>query len=887
MTNKKQNTATSSASPVKKLPPMMTQYYRIKAEYPNTVLLYRMGDFYETFEDDAIIASKILGITLTKRNHGGTDETPLAGFPYHAIDKYAHKLVKAGYRVAVCEQIENPKTAKGVVKRDVIEVISSGTGVGDNFLDEKSDNNVLCVCEIGLGVEIGLALCDVSTGNFSVSVADISELGQKISQFQPNEILVSDKEENIIVKEIKKNYPEIPISFEQDYLFDIDSGKREVCEHFNAVSVNSLGLEDKDAAVIAASVLLQYLKKLKKNDLSHISKISIDTAEKYALLDAATIRNLELLKPIHTDETGGTLISVLDSTVTAVGSRLLKRWIVNPLADINEINERLDAVEFFCKDLQTRNEIESTLKQITDLERIIGKLSLQRINPRELDALKRSILLFPKIISLIKNCPQTIISQIAQKIDGLQECAEKIAQTIMQDPPLNVSDGNLICSGVSEELDNLRNIQRDAKGFIARLQEEERQNTGIDNLKVSFNNIFGYFFEVSKSQLGKVPDYFHRKQTLTTGERFITPKLKEFEEQVLGASERILALETKIFSDLKNFVAQFSPQIQEAAANLAILDVLCSFGKTASQNNYCRPKLSQNCNMLITDGRHPVVETMTGEPFVPNNTKLTAQTQILMITGPNMAGKSTYLRQNALIALMAQIGSFVPAKEANIGIVDRFFTRIGASDRLARGQSTFLVEMIEVANILNNATDKSLVLLDEVGRGTSTFDGMSIAWATAEYLHNKFATSVRTFFATHYHELAELSKECKRMENAHISVKEHNGNILFLRKIVGGSSPHSYGIKIAQLAGVPSSVIDRADEIMNTLEQQQQHDSALNLKSNADAGAVALNRSKNMQISIFETIAESEIEKKLHEIDINNLTPIAALNLIAELKKLC
>jgi len=684
----------------------MAQYYGIKAQYPDTVLLYRMGDFYETFEEDAKIAARILGITLTKRNHGGEDETPLAGFPYHAIDKYVHKLVKAGFKVAVCEQIEDPKAAKGVVKRDVTEVISSGTGVGDNLLDERSDNNVACVCIEDEAA--GIAVCDVSTGNFSVSFSPLDGIERKISQIRPNEILLSDKKDCPIFALVKKNFPEIPVSLEEERLFNYDAGQKSVCEHFGAVSVNSLGLEDKKAAVTAAAALLQYIKKLKKNDCKHISKITLENVNTHAFLDAASIRNLELIKPLHTDETGGTLVSVLDNASTVIGSRLLKRWIVNPLADAQEISDRLDATEFFFREQQICAKLDEILRQITDVERIIGKLSLQKVSPRELDALKNSIVLFPKIIALIKDCPQIIISKISQKIDGLQECAEEIAKTIIENPPTSsaIGDGNLIREGINEELDDLRNLQSDAKRFIAKLQEEERQKTGIDNLKVAFNSVFGYFFEVSKSQISKVPDYFIRKQTLANGERYITPKLKEFEEKILSANERIAALETKVFSELKDFVANFSEKIQEAAQNIAVLDVLRCFGRIAALNNYCRPVLTQDCDMLITDGRHPVVETMTGDPFVPNDTNLCEQRQILIITGPNMAGKSTYLRQNALIALMAQIGSFVPAKRAKIGIVDRFFTRIGASDRLVRGQSTFLVEMIEVANILNNATEK-------------------------------------------------------------------------------------------------------------------------------------------------------------------------------------
>ncbi|MDR0303314.1 MAG: DNA mismatch repair protein MutS [Chitinispirillales bacterium] len=870
-------------STTKKEPPMMAQYYRIKMEYPNTILLYRMGDFYETFEEDAKITAKILGLTLTKRNHGGIEETPLAGFPYHAIDKYAHKLVKAGYRVAVCEQIENPKAAKGIVKRDVVEVISSGTGIDDSFLEEKSDNNIICVCEYE--GEIGYAICDVSTGNFSTSVSNINEIPQKISRFQPNEILLSDKENNQITTILKNNFPEIPVSFENDDLFMLKSSREEICTHFNAVSVNSLGLEQKNSAVISSAVLLQYVKKLKKNNCGHISSIKIDYAEKNAYLDIATIRNLELLKPIHTDETGGTLVSVLDNTSTSIGSRLLKRWIVTPLADKQEINDRLDAVEYFCKEIEARTSLQDILRQIIDLERIIGRVSLQRVNPRELDGLKNSITLFPKIARLIGNNPLPVISSVVQKINGFEELSQKIAETIVDNPPLSIGDGNLIRSGLNAELDNLRNLQRDTKSFIAKLQEEERQNTGIDNLKVAFNNVFGYFFEVSKSQLNKVPNYFIRKQTIANGERYITPQLKEFEERVLGAEEKIANLENNIFAELKTFVASYCVKIQEAAQNIAILDVLCNFGVIASQNNYCRPILSENSDMLITEGRHPVVEIMTSEQFVPNDTVLNSKKQVLIITGPNMAGKSTYLRQNALIALMAQIGSFVPAKRAQIGIVDKFFTRIGASDRLARGQSTFLVEMIEVANILNNASEKSLVLLDEVGRGTSTFDGLSIAWATAEYLHNNTQTSTRTFFATHYHELTELASICERMENVHISVKEYKGNIIFLRKISQGESPHSYGIKIAQLAGVPQKVVQRAAQILKTLEGREEKQgldkkiSEIKLQNNP--------QSLPMQISIFETTPQNPVVDIIQKTDIENITPIEALKIFAELKKMC
>jgi len=873
----------SSQTSAKKEPPMMAQYYRIKAEYPNTVLLYRMGDFYETFEDDAKVAAKVLGLTLTKRNHGGKEDTPLAGFPYHAIDKYAHKLVKAGYRVAVCEQIEDPKTAKGVVKRDVVEVISSGTGVDDSFLDEKTDNNIVCICEYEN--EIGYAVCDVSTGNFIVSVSQASEIPQKISQFQPNEILLSDDKDNRVLTLIKSAFPEVPVSFETQNLFSQKTCEEEICRHFGAVSINSIGLEQKIPAVISAAVLLQYVKRLKKNDCKHISSIKIDFCEKNAYLDAATIRNLELLKPIHTDETGGTLVSVLDNTSTAIGSRLLKRWIVNPLADRQEINGRLDAVEYFCKEIQVRTPLETILKQITDLERIIGRVSLTRVNPKELDCLKNSLLLFPKIISMIKDSPLLLISQISQKIDGFEELAQKIGDTIVQNPPLSAGEGNLICEGVNEELDKLRNLQQDAKSFIAKLQEEERQNTGIENLKVAFNGVFGYFFEVSKSQMGKVPNYFIRKQTIANGERYITPKLKEFEELVLGAKERIDVLENKVFCDLRTFVASFCEKIQEAAQNIAVLDVLCNFGKLASINNYCRPVLSDNSDMLITDGRHPVVETMTNEQFVPNDTNLTSAKQILIITGPNMAGKSTYLRQNALIALMAQIGSFVPAKRAQIGIVDKFFTRIGASDRLARGQSTFLVEMIEVANILSNASEKSLVLLDEVGRGTSTFDGLSIAWATAEYLHNNTPTSTRTFFATHYHELTELAAICKRMENVHISVKEYNGNIIFLRKISQGGSPHSYGIKIAQLAGVPQKVIERASQILKTLEGREEKQ-GLDKKITTLKSQTAFEAP--VQTSIFETAAiQHPAIRIIKETNVENITPVEALKILDDLKKIC
>ena len=867
--------------------PLMRQYNEIKARNPDTVLLYRMGDFYELFNDDAKIASKVLGLTLTSRNHGGAENTPLAGFPYHALDRYANRLVKAGYKIAICEQTEDPKQAKGIVKRDVVEVISAGTATEDSFIEERANNFILSFHpENGV---IGAAICDLSTGLFQVEEIDPNELEKEIVRIDPSEIVLADIEDHPLQKAIASSF-RVVLSRYDAWKFSFDHACDAIKDHFKVISIQGLGLEGFGAGVGAAGALLLYLKEQKKSDLQHITSISPRTLSDVAELDPATIRNLELLRPMQSDDVGGTLISVLDKTSTAMGARLLKRWITHPLKNIGAIAERLNCVEVFKKDAFIRGETELLLKRVADIERLIGRISFERANARDLISLKHSFAVFPRLIKTLSEVKIPLIGELTTALQGFDPIAEKIEATILDTPPLSVREGGLIKQGVSAELDEIRDAAVNGKQWIAKLQESERVRTGISSLKVGFNKVFGYYIEISKSNLNLAPDNYIRKQTLVNGERFITPELKDMEAKVLGAEERLSALEYELFVVLRKEIATECVRIQMAAQAIATLDVFVSLGRIAAEYQYCRPILTDTGDLVIKDGRHPVVERMSSEQFIPNDTDLVKkESQILLITGPNMAGKSTYLRQNALIAIMAQMGSFVPASFAQIGIVDKFFTRVGASDRLARGQSTFLVEMIEVANILNNTTDESLILLDEVGRGTSTFDGISIAWAVAEFLHESAGKRGRTLFATHYHELAEMSLLYTRIKNLHIKVKEWNDQIIFLRKIDVGSCDHSYGIQVARLAGVPRKVIVRAREILANLE---------NMELTPDHKPVLarhheeLARAEREQVDLFTGVqlnamdsAHSEILQQLNNLDINGLTPLDALNLLSDLKR--
>ncbi len=868
---------------------MMRQYMDIKAKNPDTVLLYRMGDFYELFHEDAKIASQVLGLTLTSRNHGGADKTPLAGFPHHALDRYANRLVHAGYKIAICEQVEDPKLAKGIVKRDVIEVITAGTATEDNFIDEKS-NNFICAL-VPEEKRSGLALCDLSTGEFSVEEIPQSQLEEEITRIDPREIIVADTEIEELKSTLKKAFPKLLVSPFDSWKFQKEHAEGTLKNHFRLASMQGMGLESYSTGIGAAGALLSYLKEQKKSDLPHIIAIKARSLSTFAELDPASIRNLELLRPLQTGESDGTLISVLDKTSTAMGARLLKKWITHPLKNIEEINQRLDSVEWLKKDLFVRGEVELFMKSITDIERLIGRITFERANARDLISLKQSLNQFPAIVKALSSTPCALIKEISSALTGFDPVVDRVNETLMDNPPLSIREGGIIQEGVSEELDEIRSAAINGKQWIAELQQTERERTGVSTLKVSYNKVFGYYIEVSKANLSAIPEDYIRKQTLVNAERFITPELKEMESNVLGAEERHATLEYEIFIALRKEVADFCEAIQKAAGAIARLDLFATCAKIAADNRYCRPVLTETKDMHIVDGRHPVVEQMNlDDQFVPNDTNMAYDAaQIFLITGPNMAGKSTYLRQNALIAIMAQMGSFVPAKSAEIGIVDKFFTRVGASDRLARGQSTFLVEMIEVANILNNATDQSLVLLDEVGRGTSTFDGISIAWAVSEYLHETKDRQARTFFATHYHELTELSLLFSRIKNLHIKVKEWNDQIIFLRKIDTGSCDHSYGIQVARLAGVPKKVIMRAKEILTNLENMEltpEHKPVLARHHDQEPqkNSVQEDLFHGVQMNFMDA-AGVELIQQLQHLDINEVTPLEALNLLADLKK--
>ncbi|HLV32646.1 MAG TPA: DNA mismatch repair protein MutS [Chitinispirillaceae bacterium] len=867
--------------------PLMRQYNEIKARNPGTVLLYRMGDFYELFNEDAKIASKVLGLTLTSRNHGGAENTPLAGFPFHALERYANRLVKAGYKIAICEQTEDPKLAKGIVKRDVVEIITAGTATEDSYIEENTNNFIVCLHT--LNHKTGTAVCDLSTGLFQVEEIGVDDLEKELVRIDPSEILLSDIDDEELQKVVSDSLNQTVISRYDSWKFDLTNAQSAITDHFKIASTESLGLEGFEAGICAAGALLLYLKEQKKNDLAHITAITPRSFSDVAELDPATIRNLELLRSLRSEDSEGTLISVLDKTSTAMGARLLKRWITHPLTRIEAITERLDCVEYFKKDVFNRSEIELLLKRVADIERLTGRISFERANARDLVSLKKSLEVFPEITAALSEVKLKLVSELVLTMEDFDPLVEKIGKTLVDDPPLSIREGGMINQGVSVQLDEIRDASVNGKQWIARLQETERTRTGISSLKVGFNKVFGYYIEISKSNLGSVPENYIRKQTLVNGERFITPELKDMEAKVLGAQERLSSIEYDLFVNLRKEIASECARIQKAADAVAMLDIFISMGRIAAQYRYVRPIVTDTGDLVIKEGRHPVVERMTSvEQFIPNDTEIIKkETQILLITGPNMAGKSTYLRQNALIAIMAQIGSFVPASFAQIGIVDKFFTRVGASDRLARGQSTFLVEMIEVANILNNATDNSLILLDEVGRGTSTFDGISIAWAVAEYLHETTAKRGRTLFATHYHELAEMSLLYSRIKNLHIKVKEWNDQIIFLRKIDTGSCDHSYGIQVARLAGVPRKVIIRAREIMANLENMEltpDHKPVLARHHEQIPPQKQIDLFSGVQLNVMDTI-HAEVLHQLQNLDIDGLTPLDALNLISELKK--
>jgi len=860
--------------------PLMKQYYKIKQKYPDTILLFRMGDFYETFEDDAVITSKVLGITLTKRAHGAAGDVPLAGFPHHALDAYLPKLIRAGYRVAICEQLEDPKLAKGIVKRDVIEVVTPGVAFSEKLLDHKS-NNYLCGIYIKDDVA-GISFADVTTGEFYTTEVPVKKIKETLESISPAEVLISKRE----LPKLQSTFDQIPFKFTitkvDDWVFAFEYCFEILTMHFKTTSLKGFGIDNNQTeAIIAAGAVLHYLQETQKANLSHLKKISVYNPTDYMILDPATKRNLEILASMSDGSRSGSLISILDKTKTSMGGRLLKKWVSLPLLKLEQIHNRLEAVDEFYQNENLRNQIGEELKQIGDLERIISKICTGRANPRDVINLKLSLKRIPVIKDILRNVKSVALQRIRDNLIGLTYIVDKIESMLVDDPPLNIADGGVIKPGFNAELDELRNLSTSGKDYLAQLQARERERTQIPSLKVAYNKVFGYYIEISNAHKNKVPQDYIRKQTLVNAERYITPELKQYEEKILNAEERIYQLESEFFNELRITISDEAEKIQKNAQLIAALDCFLSFAEVAIENNYVKPEVNDDDVIIIKNGRHPVVEKILpyGEKFTPNDTYLDNSTQqIMIITGPNMSGKSVYLRQVGLIVLLAQIGSFVPAESARIGIVDKIFTRVGASDNLAAGESTFLVEMHETANIVNNATPRSLILLDEVGRGTSTFDGLSIAWALTEYLHENLNVAAKTLFATHYHELNELANIYPRIVNYKVDVKEVGDKVIFLHKVVPGYADHSYGIQVAEMAGLPISITRRAKQILKNLESKELSPLDHRKKKPKEEG-----EEEEIQLSLFE-IRDDTIRKELEELEIEKLTPLEALIKLNELK---
>ncbi|HPI27676.1 MAG TPA: DNA mismatch repair protein MutS [Candidatus Marinimicrobia bacterium] len=866
---------TKSTEKIDETTPVMRQYNAVKAQYPDALVLFRMGDFYETFREDAKQAAKILNITLTKRANGKAAAVPLAGFPYHALESYLHKLLKAGLKVAICEQVEDPKLAKGVVKRAVVEIITPGTAISDRFL-EKEKNNYLVSVYIN-GENAGLAALDISTGEFYLSEIPTARITEAVLDLHPAEIICPES----IQKEIQTLFTNqvLRITPLEDWIFTFETAYQTLIEHFKTDSLKGFGCQSAVHGITAAGPILHYLRQNYQTNLQHIYSIRNLATDETVLIDDFTRRNLEIFQTMQSGDRKGTLMDVIDQTVSPMGVRLLTKWLIRPLRDPAAINQRLDGVEFLYNNTKIRRQLREMLAHCGDLERLISRLSTNRASAREIVALKNTLKLIPGIRDLLPN--QLAFSEINSLLNPLPELVELLERAIKdEDLPLSIHEGGFIKDGYSAELDEYRHIARHGKEWIARLQETERQKLGIPSLKVGYNKVFGYYIEVTRTHAEKIPPEYIRKQTLVNNERFVTPELKEYEEKLLNAEERINQIEFELFQDLRTKILQFIEAIQKNAGALAQIDVLAGLAELAEKNRYCRPVINDGTAIDIKAGRHPVVEHLLppGEKFIANDLHIdNLSEQILIITGPNMAGKSTYLRQIGLIVLMAQIGSFVPADSATIGVVDKIFTRVGASDNLAAGESTFLMEMHETANILNNVTPHSLVLLDEIGRGTSTYDGMAIAWSVTEYLHNQPNVAAKTLFATHYHELTELEKILPRLKNYNVAVREYGDRVIFLRKIVPGGCDKSYGIHVAQMAGVPPEVIGRAREILTNLSPEEKV-----LPTNREKFRHLPEKDAN-QLGLFGD--DLKLKKMLAEVDIDNLTPLEALQKLAEIKK--
>jgi DNA mismatch repair protein MutS len=857
--------------------PLMKQYYNIKTKHPDAILLFRVGDFYETFGEDAIRTSEILGITLTRRANGSASFVELAGFPYHALDTYLPRLVRAGQRVAICEQLEDPKLTKKIVKRGIIEMVTPGVLLNENVLNHK-ENNFLAAVHIDKKIA-GVAFLDISTGEFLTSEGTIEYVDQMLNNFQPKEVLFEKGKKDLFLDYFGPKFYTFKLD---DWIFRQEAANDRLLKQFETSSLKGFGVQNLNFGIIAAGAILYYLDLTQHEQLGHITSLSRIEENRYVWLDKFTIKNLELFHSPY--EGARTLIDVMDRTISPMGGRLLKRWISLPLKDIQPVNERLDVVQYFVENGSAKDEIAGFIRQIGDLERLISKVAVSRINPREVVQLKRALKAIEPLKELCNNCGCIPLAQIAEQLNPCRSLAEKIDRELNNDPPVQLNKGNVISTGISEELDELRKILYHGKDYLADLQTRESERTGITSLKVSFNNVFGYYIEVRNTHKDKVPPEWIRKQTLVSAERYITEELKEYESKILGAEEKIIALETKLFTDLVLSILEYIPPIQLNSTLIARLDCLQSFAVISVENNYSRPVLNDSRILSVTEGRHPVIEKQlpVGESYVPNDLVLdTEDQQIIILTGPNMSGKSALLRQTALIVLMAQTGCFVPAKAAEIGMVDKIFTRVGASDNISLGESTFMVEMNETASILNNLSDRSLVLLDEIGRGTSTYDGISIAWAMVEYLHES-KLRAKTLFATHYHELNEMEDSFSRVKNYSVSIKELNNKVIFLRKLKRGGSEHSFGIHVARMAGMPRSVVSRADAILKELEQSH------NKKELAKPIADLAGHREGMQLSIFQLDDPvlKQIRDEILEIDIDNLTPVEALNKLYNIKKL-
>lgn len=855
--------------------PLMRQYNGVKAKYPNALVLFRVGDFYETFGQDAILTSQILGIVLTKRANGSASHIELAGFPHHSLDSYLPKLVRAGQRVAICDQLEDPKLTKTIVKRGVTELVSPGVAYNDKILDHKS-SNYLASIHIG-DKEIGISFLDISTGEFLAAQGTIEYIDKLLQGLKPAEIIVAKPQKKLVTQHFGDDWY---INTLEDWVYTYDFGYEKLLKHFQTQSLKGFGIDSLNESIIASGAALQYINDNQHNNLSHIGSISRLEESKFVWLDRFTIRNLEIISSPH--EKGVCLIDILDQTLTPMGGRLIKRWMVLPLKEIKAINERLNVVDYLYTDENIINQIDEMLRQIGDIERLVSKIALSRINPRELYQLHRSLKIIAPIKSLLAESNQPQLIRFADVLNPCLVLVEKIGRSLTNDPPMTLNKGNVIAEGISYELDELRAIAFGGKDYLLQMQQREAIATGITSLKISYNNVFGYYIEVTHAHKNKVPSDWIRKQTLTNAERYITEELKVYEEKILGAEEKIFKLEEQIYNELVFAAAEYIQAVQQNSQIIAQIDCLLSFARVAVKYQYHKPELNEGYELKLKACRHPVIEQMLppGEHYIANDLSLNKEhTQVMILTGPNMSGKSALLRQTALAVLMAQIGSFVACDAAEIGIVDKLYTRVGASDNLSGGESTFMVEMLETASILNNLSDRSLILLDEIGRGTSTYDGVSLAWSIAEYL-NHHKTKPKTLFATHYHELNELEAQCKGIANYHISLKEIGNKIIFLRKLLPGGSEHSFGIHVAKMAGIPKEVIERSNEILLQLEEQ---------RGDMDVSQTMKTVSQNkMQLSMFslDDPLMIRINEELRKIDVNTLTPVEALMKLNYLKQL-